>query len=496
MASVVVSLLHSLRVSGPVPRVAAPRNPRAPTSAHGCPSIAAPTSPFDVDRPDAVGVALASLARLAAGSSHRQAGDRRRLAPTRLSALLDLEEPPAPRPTDVPADVRALIRELSSANPLWGAPRIHGELQKVGISVSQSTVATLMKRHSRPPSQTWRTFLTNHASQIMAADLFVVPTVTFRLLFVLVILEHDRRRIAHVAVTEHPTAAWTAQQLRNAFPDDHAPRYLLHDRDGAFAAVATTVADMNIQTVRTAPRSPWQNAYIERVIGSIRRECLDHVIVMNEAGVRRVLASYVAYCMRSRTHLSLAKSGATARPSEIRRRHRRDSGSRRPAPPLRPRRGVAGRLRPNLSTALGALPCSTRRPAVRRRHRSSRSLFVDICRGPEPTSCIHTRLKRRCIGRAPASTCVWMAFSIGTAKSGRTTRSRRSSCWASSNGRTRSISAAPGSAWCSRSSEPLSGRPRIRFLHQHRNEIGPRRRLTASDGVTSRRAFQWRRSAD
>ena len=213
----------------------------------------------------------------------------------------------------VPADVRALIRELSSANPLWGAPRIHGELQKVGISVSQSTVATFMKRHSRPPSQTWRTFLTNHASQIMAADLFVVPTVTFRLLFVLVILEHDRRRIAHVAVTEHPTAAWTAQQLRNAFPDDHAPRYLLHDRDGAFAAVATTVADMNIQTVRTAPRSPWQNAYVERVIGSIRRECLDHVIVMNEAGLRRVLASYVAYYMRSRTHLSLAKDSPVPR---------------------------------------------------------------------------------------------------------------------------------------------------------------------------------------
>ena len=131
----------------------------------------------------------------------------------------------------VPADVRALIRELSTANPLWGAPRIHGELQKLGIAVSQSTVAKYMRRHPRPPSQTWRTFLTNHASQIMAADLFVVPTVTFRLLFVLVILGHDRRRIVHVAVTDHPTAAWTAQQLRNAFPEDQAPRYLLHDRD-------------------------------------------------------------------------------------------------------------------------------------------------------------------------------------------------------------------------------------------------------------------------
>ena len=214
----------------------------------------------------------------------------------------------------VPADVRALIRELSTANPLWGAPRIHGELQKLGIAVSQSTVAKFMRRHPRPPSQTWRTFLTNHASQIMAADLFVVPTVTFRLLFVLVILGHDRRRIVHVAVTDHPTAAWIAQQLRNAFPEDQAPRYLLHDRDGAFAAVATTVAGMNIQTVRTAPRSPWQNAYVERVIGSIRRECLDHVIVANEAGLRRVLAGYVAYYMRSRTHLALAKDSPVPRP--------------------------------------------------------------------------------------------------------------------------------------------------------------------------------------
>ncbi len=140
---------------------------------------------------------------------------------------------------------------MSTANPLWGSPRIHGELQKLGISVSQSTVAKYMRRYPRPPSQTWRTFLTNHASQIMAADLFVVLTVTFRLLFVLVVLAHDRRRVVHVAVTGHPTAAWTAQQLRNVFPDHEAPRYLLHDRDSVFAAVATTTAGMNIQTVRT-----------------------------------------------------------------------------------------------------------------------------------------------------------------------------------------------------------------------------------------------------
>ena len=145
------------------------------------------------------------------------------------------------RPTVSP-DVRALIREMSTANPLWGAPRIHGELLKLGISVSESTVAKYMRRHPRPPSQTWRMFLTNHASQIMAADLFVVPSVTFRLLFVLVILAHDRRQIVHVAVTEHPTAAWTAQQLRNTFPDNEAPEYLLHDRDSVFADLAITLA--------------------------------------------------------------------------------------------------------------------------------------------------------------------------------------------------------------------------------------------------------------
>ena len=180
--------------------------------------------------------------------------------------------------------------------------------------MSQSTVATYMRRHPHPLSQTWRTFLTNHANQIMAADLFVVPTVTFRLLFVLVILEHGRRRIVHVAVTEHPTAVWTAQQLRNAFSENETPRYLLHDRDSVFADVATTLARMNTQAVRTAPRSPWQNAYVERVIGSIRRECLDHVIVINAAGLQRALTEYIAYYVRARTHLALGKDTPITRP--------------------------------------------------------------------------------------------------------------------------------------------------------------------------------------
>ena len=213
----------------------------------------------------------------------------------------------------MPPDVRSLIRDMSTANPLWGAPRIHGELLKLEIAVSQSTVTKYMRRLHRP-CQTWRTFLTNHASQIMAADLFVVPTVSFRLLFVLIILAHDRRRIVHVAVTEHPTAAWTAQQLRNAFSEHDAPRYPLHDCDSVFVDVATTIAGMNIQTVRTAPRSPWQNAHAERVIGSIRRECLDHVIVVNAAGLRRLLTAYMTYYMQPRTHLALEKDAPISRP--------------------------------------------------------------------------------------------------------------------------------------------------------------------------------------
>ena len=218
------------------------------------------------------------------------------------------------RPT-VAAEVRTLIRTMSEANPLWGAPRIHGELLKLGITVSQATVAKYMVRRRRPPSQTWRTFLANHVTQMMAADFFVVPTITYRLLFVLVILAHHRRRVVHVAVTAHPTAAWTAQQLREAFPEDQAPRYLLHDRDGAFAAVGATAEGMGIQEVRTAPRSPWQNAYAERVIGSIRRECTGPCDRHDRR--RDCVASwpqYLAYYHHSRTHLALNKDAPVSRP--------------------------------------------------------------------------------------------------------------------------------------------------------------------------------------
>jgi transposase InsO family protein len=214
----------------------------------------------------------------------------------------------------MPSDIRVLIRTMSQANPLWGAPRIHGELLKVGIDVSQASVAKYLVRHRRPPSQSWRTFLANHVHQIMAADFFMVPTATGRLLFVLVMLAHHRRRVVHVAVTAHPTAAWTAQQLREAFPWDEAPRYLIRDRDLAFTAVRATAEAMAITEVLTAPRSPWQNGVIERFIGSVRRECLDLVIIMTAAGLHRILKEYVAYYQRSRMHLALDKDAPASRP--------------------------------------------------------------------------------------------------------------------------------------------------------------------------------------
>jgi putative transposase len=212
------------------------------------------------------------------------------------------------RPT-VPSDVRALIRTMSQANPLSGAPRIHGELLKLGIDVCQATAAKYMVRPRRPPSQTWRTFLANHIGQVMAADFFVVPTATYRLLFVLVIFAHERRRVVHVAVTDHPTSPWTAQQLREAFPWDQAPRYLLRDRDHAFHAWANTATAMDIQKVLTAPRSPWQNAYAERFIGSVRRECLDHVISFQRDGTAATDESLLRL-LPTIAHASLAPQSA------------------------------------------------------------------------------------------------------------------------------------------------------------------------------------------
>jgi putative transposase len=221
---------------------------------------------------------------------------------------------PLGRPS-VSREIIDLIRKMSLANPRWGAPRIHGELLKLGFELSEATVAKYMVRGRKPPSQTWRTFLANHAKDLVSSDFFVVPTVFFRMLFVFVILSHDRRRLVHVAVTEYPTAEWVAHQLLEAFPWDSAPRYLLRDRDGSYGEKFREAAKwLGIREVLTAPQSPWQNAYLERLIGSIRRECLDHVIVFNGTGLRRILKSYFEYYERTRTHLSLGKDAPIGRP--------------------------------------------------------------------------------------------------------------------------------------------------------------------------------------
>ncbi len=215
----------------------------------------------------------------------------------------------------VPKDVRELIRKMSRENPLWGPPRIHGELLKLGIDVGETSVGKYMVRYRRPPSQTWRTFLENHLKTMVSVDFFTVPTIRFQVLYVFLVLAHDRRRLLHFNVTAHPTGEWTAQQLRDAFPWDTAPRYLLRDRDRIFGDPFTQkVKQMGIKQVLSAPRSPWQRAYVERVIGTIRRECLDHVIVFNEASLRRTLSSYFSYYHRSRTHLSLDKDAPESRP--------------------------------------------------------------------------------------------------------------------------------------------------------------------------------------
>jgi transposase InsO family protein len=211
-------------------------------------------------------------------------------------------------------EIRDLIRKMCRENPGWGAPRIHGELLKLGIDVGESSVSKYMVRSRRPPSQTWRTFLENHGKQLVSIDFFTVPTIRFQVLYVFLVLAHDRRRILHFNVTAHPTAQWTGQQLREAFPFDQLPRYLLRDRDAIFGnEFRAQVESMDIHEVLSAPRSPWQRAYVERVIGSIRRECLDQVIVLHETSLRRILGSYVDYYHRSRTHLSLRKDSPEPR---------------------------------------------------------------------------------------------------------------------------------------------------------------------------------------
>jgi transposase InsO family protein len=203
---------------------------------------------------------------------------------------------------------------MRRANRLWGAPRIHGELLKLGFDVSETTVATYLDRRNTPPSPTWRTFLQTHAAQLASIDFFTVPTATFRVLFVLIILSHDRRRVVHMNVTAHPTAAWTRQQIREAFPDDDAPADVIRDRDSVYGPdFGDFLKRSDLEEVLIAPRSPWQNPFAERLIGTLRRECLDHIIVWNERSLRRTLHRYLAYYHRVRTHLALDKDAPTTR---------------------------------------------------------------------------------------------------------------------------------------------------------------------------------------
>ncbi|MDH3211245.1 MAG: integrase core domain-containing protein [Myxococcales bacterium] len=203
---------------------------------------------------------------------------------------------------------------MHRANRTWGAPRVNGELLKLGIPIAQSTASKYLPRHRKPPSQGWRTILRNHLRETVAIDLAVVPTVTFRLLFVFVVLSLERRKLLHVKVTAHPTAQWTAQQMVEAFPWETTARYVLRDHDRIYGATfQRRVKTLGLHEVPTAPRSPWQNAYAERFIGSLRRECLDHVMVFHERQLTRILSDYRRYYNRSRTHLALEKDAPERR---------------------------------------------------------------------------------------------------------------------------------------------------------------------------------------
>ncbi len=211
-------------------------------------------------------------------------------------------------------EIQELIQKMARATPTWGAPRIHGELLALGIRVAESTVSKYLPRQRKPPSQGWRTFLANHLHEAIAVDFAVVPTVTFQILFVFVVLSVERRKLLHVNVTTHPSAQWTAQQIVEACAWNRTPSYLIRDRDGIYGETFRhRVASLGVEEILIAPRSPWQNAHVERLIGSLRRECLDHVVVLNERHCRKVLSGYARYYNRSRTHLALEKDAPEPR---------------------------------------------------------------------------------------------------------------------------------------------------------------------------------------
>jgi putative transposase len=212
----------------------------------------------------------------------------------------------------IPVEIRRLIVQMAGENPLWRAPRIHGELKMLGLVVSERTVSRILRSIPRPPSQSWKTFLNNHVGQIVSVDFFTVPTITLKVLYVFVVLAHRRREVLHFNVTDHPTAEWIAQQVLEACAYRDAPKYLIRDRDRVYGStVRERLQALRIQEVLTAPASPWQNAYVERLIGSIRRECLNHFVILNARHLKRTLSSYFDYYQRSRTHLALAKDCPT-----------------------------------------------------------------------------------------------------------------------------------------------------------------------------------------
>jgi hypothetical protein len=211
-----------------------------------------------------------------------------------------------------------LIRKMSRANATWGSPRIVGELRKLGIEVAKSTVEKYMVRRRKPPSPTWRAFLANHVKDLVSVDFFTVATVRFEVLFVFVVLAHARRRVVHFNITKHPTAQWAAQQVVEAFPWNTAPRFLLRDRDGVYGAdVRRRVASLNIGEVVIAARSPWQSPYVERMIGSIRRECLEQVVVLSEQHLRRLLVDYLSHYHDWRCHRGLDMDCPEPRPVHL-----------------------------------------------------------------------------------------------------------------------------------------------------------------------------------
>jgi putative transposase len=219
----------------------------------------------------------------------------------------------------VDRETRELIARLQRENPLWGAPRIHGELMMLGIEVCEATVSKYLRKLPRLPSQSWRSFVYNHIHQSVAVDFLVVPTIKFSVLYVFVVLDHRRRRILHVNVTANPTADWAAPQVVEALPWETHVRFLFRDSDQIYGdAFQSRIDGLGLQEVVTAPASAWPNAYCERVIGTLRRECLDHVVAINEQQLKRVLDSYVVYYNRARTHLSLAKDAPAGRLSSSR----------------------------------------------------------------------------------------------------------------------------------------------------------------------------------